>query len=131
MRTLVVQSSTRELCFFYAPNIARIMEDDQYNAISGYLESGAYPNGYEKSKKFVLRRSCKSYKLVGGKLYYKDQKADEKEHDRLVLKRNEADRVFLECHLTAGGHRGRDATIGKIKERYYWPNFYKEIEEKV
>ena len=89
------------------------MEDEQFNAISGYLESGAYrPDECEKSKKFVLRRSCKSYKLVDRKLYYKDQKADGKEHDRLVLKRNEADRVFLECHLTAGGHRGRDATFG-------------------
>ena len=47
----------------------------------------------------------------------KDQKADGKDHNTLVLKRNEAGRVFLECHLTAGGHRGRDATVGKIKER--------------
>ena len=32
---------------------------------------------------------------------------------------------------TAGGHRGRDATIGKIKARYFWLNYYKDIEEKV
>ena len=49
----------------------------------------------------------------------------------LVLKKNETERVFLECHLTAGGHKGRDVTIAKIKERYYWPNYYKEVEEKV
>ena len=24
-----------------------------------------------------------------------------------------------------------DATIQKIRERYYWPNYYKQIEEKV
>ena len=37
----------------------------------------------------------------------------------------------MECHLTAGGHRGRDATIGTIKARYYWPKYYKDIEENV
>ena len=60
-----------------------------------------------------------------GKLYYVDTKADGTTFDRIAY---EVDRVFLECHLTAGGHKG---TIAKIKERYYWPNYYKEIEERV
>ena len=107
------------------------MENEQYAAITGYLEHGTYPAGYTKSQKFVLRRSCKNYRMVKDKLFYKDQNQDGTNLDRLVLKGSETDRVFLECHLTAGGHRGRDTTVGKIKERYYWPNFYKEIEEKV
>ena len=45
---------------------------------------------------------------------------------RLVLHgRKEVDQVFMECHWTAGGHRGGD------EARYYWPNYYKDIEEKV
>ena len=37
---------------------------------------------------------------------------------RLVLQgREEVERVYTECHLSAGG---RDATIEKIKQRYYW-----------
>ena len=107
------------------------MEDEQYAAIYDYLEHETYPAGLTKSQKFVLRRSCKNYKLFKGKLFYKNQNSDGTERDRLVVKKNETDRIFLECHLTAGGHRGRDATVGKVKERYYWPNFYKEIEEKV
>jgi len=107
------------------------LEDEQYVVITGYLEHGTFPAGFTKSQKFVLRRSCKNYKLVKGKLYYKDQNPDGTDLDQFVLKRNETDRVFLEYHLTARGHRGRDAIVGKVKEQYYWQNFYKEIEEKV
>lgn len=52
--------------------------------------------------------------------------------DRLVIRgREEVERILQECHLTAGGHRGRDYTIGKVKACYYWPNYYKELEHRV
>ena len=38
------------------------------------------------------------------------------DRDRRLVKRSETDRVFLEPHLTAGGHKGRDATLGKVKK---------------
>ena len=31
--------------------------------------------------------------------------------NRLVLRKNEIEKVFLECHLTAGGYKGRDAIL--------------------
>ena len=49
------------------------MEDGQYAAISDYLEHGTHPAAFTKSHKFVLRRSCKNYKLVKDKLYNKEQ----------------------------------------------------------
>ena len=73
------------------------MEDRQHAAISGYLEHGTYTAVFTKSQKFILRRSCKDYKLLKGKLYYKEQIRDGTEPDRLVVKRSEADGVFLKC----------------------------------
>ena len=69
-----------------------------YSAISGYLKQGTYvkyPAMITQSQKFILRRSCKNYKLLKGKLYYKEYIQDGTERDRLVVKRNEADRDFL------------------------------------
>ena len=79
---------------------------------------------YEITEIYITKKLQK-LQLLQGKLYYKEQIEDGTDRDRLVVKRSEADRIFLECHLTAGGHRGRDATVGKVKQRYYWPNFYK------
>ena len=48
-----------------------------------------------------------------------------------LLQREVKQTEFFSCHLTVGEHRGRDVTMGKVKEIYRWPNFYKEIKEKV
>ena len=96
------------------------MEDGQYAAISGYLEHGTL------HLQNPINLYCKeAARITSYKLYYKEQIQDRSYHDRLV-KRSETDRAFLECHLTAGGQRGWDATVGKVKERYYWSNFYKK-----
>ena len=89
------------------------MEEDQYEAMLRYVKLKEYPPGYSKSQKYVLRRSCKSFVVEGEQLFYIDKRPDGSTFNRLVLRgRGEAERVFMECHLTAGGHRGRDATIG-------------------
>ena len=108
------------------------MDEEPYRAVFNYLKKKEYPSGYDKSQKYVLRRSSKTFVVDGEQLFYVDRRPDGSTFNRLVLRgRSESERVFMECHLTAGGHRGRDATMNKIKERYYWPNYYKEVEEKV
>ena len=108
------------------------MDEEQYSSLLAYIKTGQYPADYCKSKKFVLRRCSKNYKVLGDLLYYVDRNKDGSTADRLVIRGiEEAERIFKECHLTTGGHRGRDSTINKVKARYYWPNYYKEIENKV
>ena len=57
----------------------------------------------------------KNYKLVKGKLYYKEQIQDGSDLDCLAVKKVKQTE-FLECHLIVRGHRVRDATVGKVKE---------------
>ena len=102
------------------------MEDGQYAAISDYLEHGTHPAVFTKSHKFVLRRSCKNYKLVKDKLYNKGTDSRGSDRNRQILILLLTDKVFSRVSPHCRGTKGRDATIGKVKERYYWSNFYKK-----
>ena len=93
------------------------MDEEQYEALINYLQNGKYPPECSKSQKFVLRRCSKNYVVKDNQLFYIDYKLDHSAFYHLVLHgKEEKERVFTECHLTAGGHKGRDATIAKIKE---------------
>ena len=83
----------------------------------GYIKRQEYPAGLTKSQKYILR--SKRYHVVGDQLHYIDLNVDGSTFKRFVLHGGkEVDQVFIEYHLTAGGHRGRNATIGKVKARY-------------
>ena len=82
------------------------MEDGKCAAISGYLEYGTYPAVFTN---FILRKSCKNYKLLKGKLYYKEQIQDGTERDRLIVKRSEANRV----------KQTEFSRIHRLKERHH------------
>ena len=51
---------------------------------------------------------------------------------RLVITEEEKASVFEECHSAPfSGHAGRGNTLRKIKERFYWPDYYKNTMEMV
>ena len=102
------------------------IEEERYLALLGYIKRQQYPAGLTKSQEYILRGASKNYQVVGDQLHYIDLNVDGSTFKRLVLHgRKEVDHVFMECHLTAGGHRGGD------EARYYRSNYYKDYEEKV
>ena len=50
-----------------------------------------------------------------------------------MVREEEKVQIFQECHQSPGfaGHNGRDRTIQRIKEKYYWPAYYKDTVEMV
>ena len=89
---------------------------------------------FPKTKKLILQKFCKNFEYDDQTdcLFYNDKRRDGSTLKRLVIKEDEKSRVFEECHSADfSGHAGRDNTIRKIKQRYYWPDYYKDTVEMV
>ena len=108
------------------------MDPQDYDNLFSYLSEKIYPEHFTKSSKFVLRRKSRQFRIKGTQLVYIDPQKSGDDLERIVLKGTaEVEKVFLECHVALGAHRGRDATVNKVKERYYWPSYYKDLDERV
>ncbi|OLY78994.1 Retrovirus-related Pol polyprotein from transposon 412, partial [Smittium mucronatum] len=48
---------------------------------------------------------------------------------RVIINKGEQNQIIQEIHSgIGGGHRGRDGTMRKIKDRYFWYSMYKDVE---
>ena len=85
------------------------MDSTKYQNILDYVNSHAYPEGFSKQEKLVLRKFAKNFEFdpQSKSLFYID-----KRKDGTFVKRP--------------SKNGRDNTIKMIRERYYWPDYYKD-----
>ena len=110
------------------------MDSAKYRNILEYVKSQNYPAGFSKNQKLILRKFCKNFEYddQADCLFYIDNRRDGSTLKRLVIKEDEKSRVFEECHSADfSGHAGIDNSIRKIKQRYYWPDYYKDTVEMV
>ena len=90
--------------------------------------------GFTKQDKITLRKFAKKFEYDSKleSLFYVAKEKDGTALRRLVITEEEKARVFEECHSAPfSGHAGRDNTLRKIKERFYWPDYYKDTIEMV
>ena len=123
-----------EVSLLFRGNFGAEMDSTKYENIVRYLRDGEYPTGSSKQEKSVLRRCTKKFtpNAESSNLFYLDKGQNGSTFMRLVIKEEEKLRVFQECHSSDfGGHAGRDNTIQKIKDRYYWPQYYNDTVEMV
>ena len=73
--------------------------EDQYQSLLNYVAK-EYPPGYTKSQNYVVLAKATLWRENS----YVDKRKDGSTFNRLVIRgREEAERVFMECHLTAEG----------------------------
>ena len=109
------------------------MASAKYRNLFQYLKKKAYPEGFTKQTT-TLRKFAKKFEYDSKleSLFYVAKEKDGTALRRLVITEEEKARVFEECHSAPfSGHAGRDNTLRKIKERFYWPDYYKDTIEMV
>lgn len=110
------------------------MDSAKYTNLFRYLKNKFYPEGFTKQDKTILRKFAKKFEYDSKleSLFYVAKEKDGTGLRRLVIAEEDKARVFEECHSAPfSGQAGRDNTLRKIKERFYWPDYYKDTIEMV
>ena len=107
------------------------MDSAKYRNLFQYLKKKVYPEGFTKQDKTTLAKKFE-YDSKLESLFYVAKEKDGTVLRRLVITEEEKARVFKKCHSAPfSGHAGRDNTLRRIKERFYWPDYHKDTMEMV
>jgi hypothetical protein len=82
-------------------------------------------NKYERER---VRKRALRFVIEGKRLYYRDPDGGLK----LCLRKADVKEVLQEFHEGAmGGHFGRDITIGRIRQHFWWPTIWKDVSDHI
>ncbi|KAL5505415.1 hypothetical protein EMCRGX_G006842 [Ephydatia muelleri] len=103
------------------------MEQSEYDTLLAFCCDCKYPPECSKNEKDYIRRRAKNFIVKEGLLFYRDK--HNKEY-RVVTKKEKM-KVLDGCHSAelGGGHFGRDKTLLKISERFYWIGMVNDVKE--
>ncbi|OMJ21136.1 Retrovirus-related Pol polyprotein from transposon [Smittium culicis] len=81
------------------------------------------------NKNLKLQNKELSNYFVKNKMLFRRSKPDRVPR-RFAFYKKEQEKILMEVHSgIGGGHRGRDGTMRKAKDRYYWRNMFKDVDK--
>lgn len=106
------------------------LEDPVLSSWIPHVEAGVKPRWKDVPKaEAALYKTFGKLKMREGMLY-KEVVGDDGPSYKLVIPKKLKMEVLQGLHDTMG-HPARDRTISLVRDRFYWPNMYQEIEEYV
>ena len=101
------------------------MDKQLYLELIHYLNTLQFMDGITEKRKTHIRKISTQHLCKNNTLYRQT-----KEGIRKVILREQVEPILYHLHRDmSGAHLGADAVIGKIKERYYWPQMGEDVRE--
>jgi len=106
------------------------MEQQQYDTLINFIDTGNYPDGYTEKQKQQLQKAAKYFTIHHNTLYHHDGK-DLTQLQRVVRK-EELEKVLYNSHDNPlSGHLKFEATYNRINQKYYWYGMKKTVQDYV
>jgi len=101
------------------------MDKQHYNDLIQYLETLTHQNDDDDKRKTHIRKDSTHYFIKNHILYRRT-----KEGGKRVILKEQVEPILYHLHQDmSGAHLGIDAVLEKVRERYYWPQIYKDVRE--
>ena len=114
------------------PNRVWLIEDlyrhwEDWLHLGRYLQSGTIDDYLSSEVKRNILRRAPGFYVRNGRLFRRSKRGIPQE----VVLFAETQRQILEEMHEKAGHRGRDAVLGHIRERFWWPKMYESVRDHV
>src|SRR3954469_4192835 len=122
-----VDNEPKHLAFRTVALKSKWVDEAWYKDIYLWLETMTIQKESAVDRKRI-RLMALRYGIKGGRLYNRD--SDKKL--KLCLARDDIKKVLQEYHEGAiGGHFGRDITVKRIRQHFWWPTIWRDVAEHV
>jgi hypothetical protein len=106
------------------------MDTTAYQNIFNYLTNFITPANLTIIELKAFKKQATQYFIQNGQLYKKNRYLPNQ--PLRVIQAHELETLLFDSHANIlSGHFGIDGTYNKIKDRYYWPNRFKSVQDYV